>query len=95
MSDVLLAHRAISHLFLVDVRCTSLSYSNYPSRRVESDADGNEMGITGTTSLLQNTTLCTQPIASLDWSPDKQGIAVCTSFDQTIRVIIVTKLNTL
>jgi WD40 repeat protein len=68
---------------------------NYPSRRVTSDTDGNEMGIIGTTNLLQNTTLCTQPISSLDWSPDKQGIAVCTSFDQTIRVIIVTKLNTL
>ncbi|KDR24139.1 WD repeat-containing protein 92 [Zootermopsis nevadensis] len=68
---------------------------NYPTRRVKDDTDGNEMGIVGTTSLLQNATLSTQPISSLDWSPDKQGIGVCTSFDQTIRVIIVTKLNTI
>jgi WD40 repeat protein len=95
MSDTLSSHSAITLLFLVNVRCSSLSYSNYPSRRVTIDADGNEMGIIGTASLLQNTALCTQPISSLDWSPDKEGIAVCTSFDQTIRVIIATKLNTL
>jgi len=95
MSDTLPSHTAITLPLLVNVWCTSLSHSNYPSRRVTSDADGDEMGIMGTTSLLQNTTLCTQPISSLDWSPDKQGIGVCTSFDQTIRVIMVTKLNTL
>lgn len=73
----------------------SLLHSNYPARRVLSDTDGNDMGVMGTTSLLQNATLSTQPISSLDWSPDKQGMAVCTSFDQTVRIVIVTKLNTL
>ncbi|XP_069673534.1 dynein axonemal assembly factor 10 [Periplaneta americana] len=68
---------------------------NYPEKRVTCDVDGAQMGNAGTLSLLQNTTLSTQPISSLDWSPDKQGLAVCTSFDQTVRVIIVTKLNTL
>ena len=47
----------------------------------------------GTVSLLQNVTLSTQPIASLDWSTDKQGLCVCSSFDQSLRVLIVTKLN--
>ena len=51
------------------------------------------MGVAGTVNLLQNVTLSTQPIASLDWSPDKQGLCVCSAFDQSVRVLIVTKLN--
>lgn len=62
-------------------------------KRSESDADGNDVGIIGSVSLLQNVNLSSQPISSLDWSPDKIGLAVCTSFDQTIRVLITTKLN--
>ncbi|KAF3841821.1 hypothetical protein F7725_023772 [Dissostichus mawsoni] len=41
----------------------------------------------------KNATLSTQPIASLDWSPDKKGLCVCSGFDQTVRVLIVTKLS--
>jgi len=55
--------------------------------------DGEEVGVIGNLTLLQNATLSTQPISGLDWSPDKQGLAVCTSFDQMFRVLIVTKLN--
>lgn len=48
----------------------------------------------GSVSLLQHTNISSQPVSSLDWSPDKQGLAVCTAFDQCLRVIITTKLNT-
>ncbi|KAI5611585.1 WD repeat-containing protein 92, partial [Silurus asotus] len=65
----------------------------YPEKRSEIDAEGVERGVAGTLNLLQNVTLSTQPIASLDWSPDKQGLCVCSSFDQSVRVLIVTKLN--
>ncbi|KAG7334362.1 hypothetical protein KOW79_002769 [Hemibagrus wyckioides] len=65
----------------------------YPEKRSEKDGDGVERGVAGTLNLLQNVTLSTQPIASLDWSPDKQGLCVCASFDQSVRVLIVTKLN--
>lgn len=37
--------------------------------------------------------LSTQPINSFDWSPDKDGLAVMSCLDQTVRVIIVTKLH--
>lgn len=67
----------------------------YPTRRFEKDTDGEEYGVIGSLNLIQNCTLSTQPISSLDWSPDKTGLALCTSFDQTFRVVIVTKLNTL
>ncbi|XP_055880420.1 dynein axonemal assembly factor 10-like [Biomphalaria glabrata] len=68
---------------------------SYPSSRSRKDTDGQEIGVAGTVDLLQNVTLSTQPISSYDWSPDKMGLSVCTAFDQTIRVIICTKLNTL
>ncbi|CAH1400146.1 unnamed protein product [Nezara viridula] len=66
---------------------------NYPDKRWREDAEGKEVGVVGTLSLLQNVTLATQPISSFHWCPDKLGLAVATSFDQTHRVIIVTKLN--
>ena len=51
------------------------------------------MGVAGTVNLLQNVTMSTQSISSFDWSPDKEGLCVCTAFDQTLRVLITTKLN--
>ncbi|XP_006005185.1 dynein axonemal assembly factor 10 isoform X1 [Latimeria chalumnae] len=65
----------------------------YPAQRSKMDSEGVKMGAAGSVNLLQNVTLSTQPIASLDWSPDKLGLCVCTAFDQTVRVLIVTKLN--
>ncbi|EDO30763.1 predicted protein [Nematostella vectensis] len=66
---------------------------SYPVKRSEKDSDGVEMGVAGSVMQLQNATFSSQPIGSFDWSPDKAGLAVCTSFDQTLRVLIVTKLN--
>ncbi|XP_065682235.1 dynein axonemal assembly factor 10 isoform X2 [Hydra vulgaris] len=67
---------------------------SYPSSRTTEDSDGMLIGVIGTVAKLQNVTLSTQPIASFDWCPEKTGLAVCTSFDQALRVLIVTKLNT-
>lgn len=72
---------------------SSLLASEYPAQRSKKDSEGAEMGVAGSVSLLQNVTLSTQPISSLDWSPDKKGLCVCGAFDQTVRVLIVTKLN--
>ncbi|XP_072437643.1 dynein axonemal assembly factor 10 isoform X1 [Chiloscyllium punctatum] len=65
----------------------------YPAQRSKKDSENMDMGVAGTVTLLQNVTVSTQPIGSLDWSPDKQGLCVCTAFDQTVRVLIATKLN--
>lgn len=76
---------------------TSLPFhcsSEYPAQRTKKGSDEVDMGVAGSVSLLQNVTLSTQPISSLDWSPDKQGLCVSSSFDQSVRVLIVTKLNT-
>ncbi|KAL5009083.1 hypothetical protein ScPMuIL_014664 [Solemya velum] len=66
---------------------------SYPANRVTKDSEGRDLGVAGTVNLLQNATVSTQPVSSFDWSPDKEGLCVCTSFDQTLRVLIVTKLN--
>ncbi|XP_063129564.1 dynein axonemal assembly factor 10 isoform X2 [Rattus norvegicus] len=67
----------------------------YPAHRSKKDSEGLEMGVAGSVSLLQNVTVSTQPISSLDWSPDKRGLCICSSFDQMVRVLIVTKLQTI
>lgn len=66
---------------------------NYPSRRVEQDTDGISYGVIGDLSLLQNSTLSDQPITSFDWCVDKLGLSVCSAFDETVRILITTKLN--
>jgi WD40 repeat protein len=64
-------------------------YSYPPQRSV-----GNPpKGVAGTVTLLSKTSLSSQPIPSFDWHREKTGLAVMASFDQSIRVAIVTKLN--
>ena len=45
--------------------------SNYPSNRVKQEEDGEETGVMGNAQLVQNVVLSSQPISSIDWSPDK------------------------
>ncbi|KAG1665441.1 hypothetical protein FOA52_005783 [Chlamydomonas sp. UWO 241] len=66
---------------------------HYPDQRKVKDHEGHDLGVAGTVELLATRNFSSQPIASFDWSPDKEGLFVCGSFDQTIRVGIVTKLN--
>ncbi|XP_059476522.1 dynein axonemal assembly factor 10 [Neocloeon triangulifer] len=67
----------------------------YPAKRFKEDSEGVKEGVPGSVTLLHNATLSTQPISSFDWSPDKLGLGVCASFDQTVRVLVATKLNLL
>lgn len=81
----------LSHV--LDSIITLPFHSNYPEKRRLADSEGIEEGVVGSLKLLQNNTLSSQPVSSLDWSPDKLGLGVCTSFDQCVRVILTTKLN--
>jgi WD40 repeat protein len=67
----------------------------YPDQRWREDKHGERLGVAGTLKRVQDLELGEQPISSLSWSPDKAGLAACTSFDQKIRTLIVTKTNTL
>ncbi|XP_014667141.1 PREDICTED: WD repeat-containing protein 92-like [Priapulus caudatus] len=67
---------------------------SYPASRVEKqEGEEEEVGVVGSVTQLQNTALTTQPISAFDWCVDKPGLAACTAFDQTLRILIVTKLN--
>lgn len=47
----------------------------------------------GSLQQIQKTNVSTQGVPSFDWCPDKIGLAVCSSFDQTIRLLYVSKLQ--
>ncbi|XP_074104761.1 dynein axonemal assembly factor 10 [Cotesia typhae] len=66
---------------------------NYPEKRKQMDVDGVAYGVVGSVDLLQNSIISSQPVSSFDWCQDKAGLAVCTSFDQCLRVLVTTKLN--
>lgn len=50
-------------------------------------------GVAGTCELLNQRDVSTQPIIAFDWHPDKEGLAVMGSLDQTVKVAIC-ELNT-
>lgn len=69
---------------------------NYPLNRVEKhNDDGAPIGVMGSIELLNSRVISTQPIVSFDWSPDRAGLAVLGSLDQSIRVYIVSKVDSL
>jgi WD repeat-containing protein 92 len=71
----------------------SLMKYNYPKERSREDDNGQKMGIAGEIEVLNTATVSTQPVASFDWSRDKLGLCVMGSYDQAVRVCLVTKLN--
>ncbi|XP_042901354.1 dynein axonemal assembly factor 10 [Parasteatoda tepidariorum] len=66
----------------------------YPSKRYNEEGPS-KIGVTGDAHLLQDSVIAPQPISGFDWNSDKLGLAVCSSFDQSLYVLIVTKLNTI
>lgn len=66
---------------------------HYPKSRTATAKDNVPMGVAGTVELLNSKVISSQPIVSMDWSPDKEGLCVLSCLDQTIRSYIVTKLN--
>jgi WD40 repeat protein len=66
---------------------------SYPSHRHKTTDNGDTIGVMGNMQLLQSVTFSSQPISSLDWNNDKEGLFACTSFDQTLRICITTRLN--
>ena len=70
-------------------------FSNYPENRSKDETDDTKVGVPGSLTLLQNIGLSTQPASGFDWSQDKTGLACTSAFDQSVRVLITTKLNTI
>lgn len=66
---------------------------HYPASRTQMAKDDVPMGVVGSVELLNSRVISSQPVVSLDWSPDREGLCVLSCLDQTIRCYIVTKLN--
>lgn len=66
----------------------------YPDSRVVYDSEQRPYGVAGSVSMVTKQSIATQPLSSWDWNKEKQGLACCTAFDQTLRVLLITKLNT-
>lgn len=73
----------------------TLCLYKYPPERTLKDGDGQERGVAGAVEELNKAKVGDQPINALDWNRSKEGLAVCSSFDQSIRVMLVTKLGLL
>lgn len=67
----------------------------YPASRTEKDKDGKVHGVAGSVELLNSKKVADQPCVSFDWHPEKEGLCVMSCLDQTVKVGIVTKLNSL
>jgi len=65
----------------------------YPTARQRQGKDNLPVGVAGSLELLNSRVVSSQPINSFDWSPDREGLAVLTSLDQSLRVLICTRLN--
>ena len=65
-----------------------------PGRSVR-DSTGVQGGIAGTVEDVAEASLSAQPLCSLDWSPDRDGLFCCAALDQCLRVGAVTKLYSL
>lgn len=61
----------------------------YPKQRFVGKV---KKGVPGTIKELNHSYISSQPIVSIDWNKQKQGLAVLSAFDQCIRTIFVTQL---
>ncbi len=65
---------------------------NYPPQRWV-NPEGGKIGVVGTQERLQQTVVSSQPVNTIDWSVDKKGAFVYTSFDQSVSIGVVTRLK--
>ena len=70
-----------------------LAVYRYPPDRSLKDADGLARGVPGTVEELNRAKVGDQPIHALDAHPDRVGLLAAASFDQTIRVMLATRLE--
>lgn len=69
---------------------------SYPDKRQITGADGLPVGVPGTLEPLCFTqNLSTQPIVSFDWHSEKRGLAAMASLEQSVKVLICTKLESI
>lgn len=73
----------------------TLSRYEYPPERSLRDPDGVARGVAGSIVRINQVKVGDQPVNALDWNDSKEGLLACTSLDQSVRVMLVTKLSLL
>lgn len=73
--------------------CHPARNSSYPDARKTKDDP--PKGVAGKLVSLASSPVAEQPVMSFDWNDQKEGVCVFASFDQTVRVAMVTKLGDL
>lgn len=73
----------------------SLCQYQYPPERELKDPEGMKRGVPGAVQQINQAKVGEQPINSMDWNRSKEGLLACSSFDQCLRVMLVTKLSML
>ena len=73
----------------------SVKILKYKYKGDSNKVQGDQTIRTGGVEKLQECQISEQPISAFDWSPDKLGLAVSTSFDQKIRVLAFTNMENL
>ncbi|RXG58827.1 WD repeat-containing protein 92 [Armadillidium vulgare] len=68
---------------------------SYPPKRTKFLDDGSVEGVAGEVQELNEALFSSQPITSFDWCADKTGLCTFVGIDQTVKIGIITKLNTL
>ena len=71
----------------------SLYKYEYPSQRNRILEDQTEVGFLGSVVKLNDTHMGNRPLSGFDWSPDKPGLGLCTSFDEKIRILDVPNIS--
>lgn len=69
---------------------------NYPPERSLKDPNskgGESKGVAGTIQELNKVKIGDQPVNALDWNRSREGLLACAAFDQTLRIMLVTKLS--
>lgn len=72
---------------------TLCKYSYPPERSLKDPQTGESKGVAGTVEELNKAKIGDQPVNSLDWNRNREGLLACAAFDQTLRVLLVTKLS--
>ena len=82
-------------IFLGGDGTLSMHKYTYPKQRRLQLNEKECIGNVGQTHLLVESKVSTQPINAFDWNKDKEGLALCSSFDSRIRLLFITGMNKL
>ena len=75
-----------------------LTLSRYvypPERSLKDPTTGVARGVAGTIDEINKARVGDQPINAMDWHPQREGLLVTAALDQTMRVMVVTKMSAL